>query len=270
MPDRPVPKKRRPVPSKVAVGYILCGAERKVEDRKGELVSYCDERGLVLEGIETDAGSFRSTVFESRPGGSATLRRLRGRGGATHLVLVRLNSTFANVADAAHIFDRLRRRKKHIHIRWHQDAPASTEGETGRLLWNTVSALGALDRWAARAAWAAAEGSGKVVKGFATAATPYGYRRDGSLWIEDAAEQSVIAEMKRLRADGFTLRRIADQLNRRGVPSKQGGKWYPATVQRAFYGKANPPTARGGLVPAELWRPDDEDLLRLANEKSGY
>ena len=112
MPDRPVPTKRRSASTKVAVGYILCGAERKVEDRKAELVSYCDERGLMLEGIETDAGSFRSTVFESRPGGSAALRRLRGRGGASHLVLVRLNSTFANVADAAHIFDRLRRRKK--------------------------------------------------------------------------------------------------------------------------------------------------------------
>jgi DNA invertase Pin-like site-specific DNA recombinase len=43
--------------------------------------------------------------------------------------------------------------------------------------------------------------------------------------------QSVVRRIQRQRARGQSLRKIADELNRSGTPTAQGGaRWYPATV----------------------------------------
>ena len=33
------------------------------------------------------------------------------------------------------------------------------------------------------------------------------------------------------RAQGWSLRRIAEELNRRRIPSKKGGRWHASTVR---------------------------------------
>lgn len=77
---------------------------------------------------------------------------------------------------------------------------------------------------------------------------PYGYRLDSDkeTLIEDAAEQAVIAEAVRLRAQGLSLRRIAQELwkkklrprpvpkgRRRGRPkTKRFGEFDPTQIRR--------------------------------------
>lgn len=41
----------------------------------------------------------------------------------------------------------------------------------------------------------------------------------------------VIAQIFAWRRAGWSLRKIAAELNRRGVSTKQGGEWYAATVR---------------------------------------
>ena len=76
---------------------------------------------------------------------------------------------------------------------------------------------------------------------------PYGYRleADGETLVEDAAEQAVIAEAARLRAQGLSLRRIARELwkqrmrprpvprgKRRNLTSKRAGEFDPTQIRR--------------------------------------
>lgn len=77
---------------------------------------------------------------------------------------------------------------------------------------------------------------------------PYGYRldADGETLVEDAAEQAVIAEVVRLRAQGLSLRRIAQELwkkkmrprpvpkeRRRGqLKTKRFGEFDPTQIRR--------------------------------------
>lgn len=61
--------------------------------------------------------------------------------------------------------------------------------------------------------------------------TPYGYRREGSKLVQDPEEQDVVQRIRKLRAEGCSLRAIAGQLNGDGVLSKNGGKWYASTVR---------------------------------------
>jgi len=65
----------------------------------------------------------------------------------------------------------------------------------------------------------------------AYAPTPYGFERVGDALLENPQEQEVIAQIFAWRRAGWSLRKIAAELNRQGVPTKQGGEWYAATVR---------------------------------------
>jgi hypothetical protein len=59
---------------------------------------------------------------------------------------------------------------------------------------------------------------------------PFGKVREGEALRDDDAEQSILARIRAMRAEGLHLRGIADRLNVEGVPSKRGGLWFPSTL----------------------------------------
>ena len=90
---------------------------------------------------------------------------------------------------------------------------------------------------------------GELVAGALTMAARFEYRRISTRQLEKhemlrslrtprgrpGVPGQVADEMRRWRADGWTLQRIADELNRRSTPTAQKGKkWYPGTVQSAI------------------------------------
>lgn len=61
--------------------------------------------------------------------------------------------------------------------------------------------------------------------------TPYGYTGIWTTLIIDETEQGVLRRIRQTREEGVSLRKIADALNRGGVPAKNGGRWYASTVR---------------------------------------
>ena len=62
---------------------------------------------------------------------------------------------------------------------------------------------------------------------------PFGFQlaEDGIHLVEDADEQKVLSLISELRGNGWTLRQIAAEMERRGIVSKTGkAKWHPQTV----------------------------------------
>ena len=59
----------------------------------------------------------------------------------------------------------------------------------------------------------------------------YDLADDGKTLVPNAVEQAAISLMHELREAGESLREIADQLNQRGIASKQGGEWKHTTVK---------------------------------------
>ena len=60
---------------------------------------------------------------------------------------------------------------------------------------------------------------------------PFGWEsKDGRLQ-EIAKEQTVICEILSLQKSGLGVKAIASELNRRSIPSKTGGKWWPSSVR---------------------------------------
>jgi DNA invertase Pin-like site-specific DNA recombinase len=61
---------------------------------------------------------------------------------------------------------------------------------------------------------------------------PFGFdKHDGKL-IKNDAEQKAIMLMQQMQKNGCSLRTIADELNRRRIPTKRGGVWQANTVNK--------------------------------------
>jgi DNA invertase Pin-like site-specific DNA recombinase len=68
--------------------------------------------------------------------------------------------------------------------------------------------------------------------GFAYGAPPYGYRAEGGGLVEHPDEQATIARIRELRAEGLSLRVIAERLTADGHAPPRGARWHPNTLAR--------------------------------------
>jgi DNA invertase Pin-like site-specific DNA recombinase len=68
--------------------------------------------------------------------------------------------------------------------------------------------------------------------GYAYGKPKYGYRSDGKELKEDETQQEVIKLIKRHRRSGKSYQKIADYLNAKQIPTKQGKQWSSSVVHR--------------------------------------
>ena len=92
-------------------------------------------------------------------------------------------------------------------------------GRDGRAAWSSTTT---------RAALAAKKARGEVY-----GAVPLGMARDGSALVENENEARALEMIRSLRADGLSIRKIADKMNRDGVPAR-GARWHATTVARVL------------------------------------
>lgn len=76
----------------------------------------------------------------------------------------------------------------------------------------------------------------KKGRGERVGALPFGFdlADDGVSLKVNAEEQAIIAAVRELRAEGLSIRKIVEEMNRRGIATKEGGRWHVATVQRVL------------------------------------
>jgi site-specific DNA recombinase len=67
----------------------------------------------------------------------------------------------------------------------------------------------------------------KKAMGESTGTAPFGFQLapDGVHLQHDDLEQHIISKIKELRAAGFSLRDIADELNKQEILTRSGGTW---------------------------------------------
>lgn len=75
---------------------------------------------------------------------------------------------------------------------------------------------------------------------------PFGWRAERGELVKDPAEQAVVAKIRKMRVEGFTLREIANKLNAEGIPAKRGGTWVFQQVDFVL----NPPKRKKATVAA--------------------
>lgn len=74
----------------------------------------------------------------------------------------------------------------------------------------------------------------KRARGERTGGIPYGYdlSGDNKTLIANKLEIDAISLMKSMRDQGLSLRAIGEELERRGIATKKGGKWAAMTIKQ--------------------------------------
>jgi site-specific DNA recombinase len=106
-----------------------------------------------------------------------------------------------------------------------------TTSACGRLVLNLLTTVAQWEREAIseRTATALAH---KRATGRVYGSVPFGYRREGDALVLDSAQQTALAEMVRLDANGASFRDIARHLEQSGIATTRGGsRWHASSVR---------------------------------------
>lgn len=200
-----------------AIGYVRVSTEEQarsalgLEAQERAICLAAEQRGWELVDIVTDAGL--SGTRKDRPGLLRALSRMR-RKEAEFLVVAKLDRLSRSIRDGADVIDQ-----------------ANRQG------WALVDLGSGVDM---------STPAGEMVAGVLLSAAQYERRLIGVRTKEGLASakargvalgkpteypDEVLAKVRALHEDGYSLRRIALTLTEQGVKTSRGGSWYASSVR---------------------------------------
>jgi DNA invertase Pin-like site-specific DNA recombinase len=234
--------RRHPVANcRAAVAYIRVSTEEQARlDAQAERVAaYCTMAGLELVAVLREEGVSASRALTSRPKGREVLE-LIDAGAVGHVVALKLDRLFRDVADCLNQTRRWDDRGIALHLVDMGGQTLTTSSAMGRMFLTMTAAFAELERNLISERTAAALAH-KVRQGAQLGAPPIGWCKvtgsDGKLTAlaPEPHGQAALARIEALRAQGRTLRAIAEQLTLEGVPTPCGGRWNSGTLWKMLH-----------------------------------
>lgn len=204
------------------IAYVRVSTEEQessglgLEAQEARVRGYCGVYGHELVDLVQDAASGKSLA---RPGLQAALAMLKD-GRAEGLIVAKLDRLTRSVRDMGELLEGYFSGKASLLVVAEQ---IDTSTAAGRMVINLLTSVAQWERECigerTRDALQAKKGRGERA-----GTIPYGYRlaEDGASLEQDPEEQAVIAEARRLRAEGRSLRDVAATLARRGFTNRRG------------------------------------------------
>ena len=209
-----------------AVAYIRVSTAQQAESGLGleaqqaTIAAAAQRHGLPLAETFTDAGLSGDLELEDRPGLFAAIGALR-RG---DVLFVAKRDRLGRDPIAVAMIERAIAKRG---ARVLSAAGEGTEGnDAGAVLQRRMFDAFAEYERALIAARTKAALKALKARGLRAGNIVFGYQLgpDGAL-IEQPDEQAALAIVRDCRAAGYTLRAIADELNRQGITTRRGGQW---------------------------------------------
>ena len=210
-----------------AYGYLRVSTDAQadsglgLEAQRSAITAAAARLGLDLGDVFTDAGVSGALELEDRPGLFAAVNALK-RGDT---LLVAKRDRLGRDVVAVAMLERLTARKG---ARIISAAGEGTEGTdaASMLQRRILDAFGEYERLIIGQRTKAAL-KAKRDRGERAGNIPFGYslNADGRTLDANADEQHVIGLLRELKAAGYTLRQIADELNRQGFTTRRGTAW---------------------------------------------
>ncbi len=219
----------------VAVGYVRVSTDEQAlgpDAQRAALALYCERNGLTLAEVHVDQGVSGAAKLDKRPGLVAALAAL-AECGAGVLLVAKRDRLARDVMAVAMIEAAAKRTGARIVSAAGEGTDADDGDPAGLLMRRMVDAFAEYER-ALIAARTRAALAVKARRGEKTGgALRVGERlaNDGVHVEEDADEARAVALIVALRADGVSIRAIAERLNATGVPCR-GSRWHATTVAR--------------------------------------
>jgi site-specific DNA recombinase len=220
------------------VGYVRVSTMEQsrhgesIDTQKARIRRFLHDRDMELVDIISDDGKSGKSL--KREGFQEVLRMLRA-GEVDGLCVSRLDRMTRRVRHLLELVEDLFIKEGRHLISVAEQIDTNTP--VGRACLAIIAALAQLEREqiAERVHEVLQE---KIRRGERAGAVPYGFELDpadptGKKLLPQPDEQAVIELQKTLRARGWSYKRIADELSRKGIPTKSGkSKWIHTAVRR--------------------------------------
>lgn len=176
-----------------------------------------------------DAGESGKNL--KRPGIQRAIAMLRNNE-ADGIIVIAISRLTRNQGDGARLIEEFFSEKAGKQL-FSVNESINTKTATGRLFISILLAMSAYERELTIERTIAALDH-KKRNGHRVGNVLYGYTlsEDGKTLVPDTSQQQAISLMNALRADGWSLRRIAAELDKQGFPSQSGRPWSVSAINR--------------------------------------
>lgn len=214
---------------KAAIGYIRVSTDKQategvsLEAQEARIKSWCNANGYELVQVFVDAG-ISGKSMETRKGLKDALGSLKKD---MALVSYSLSRLARSTKDALEIAEKVSKKKAHM-----VSLSEAIDGTTaaGRMMFQMLCVLAEFERNLIAERTSSALQHKKRTGQRYTNQVPYGFEAIEGRLVEVQQEAAIVAEIQAARDSGSTLQSIADNLNGRGIPTKTGKQWQPATI----------------------------------------
>lgn len=201
-----------------------------LSDQEEKLLNYCKLQGLEPVHIIREEGISAAKPLAKRPGGQELLQLVKA-GKVSHVVSLKLDRLFRDAADALITTKAWDSAGVALHLVDMGGQALNTASAMGRFFLNTMAGFAELERNLISERTTAALNYKKRHKEVYNK-PPFGFDRVANRLLENGDELKAVKLINKWRnKKGWTLQKIADELTKRGIQTKTGGQWWPATVK---------------------------------------
>jgi DNA invertase Pin-like site-specific DNA recombinase len=201
----------------IVVGYVRVSTEEQgahgagLDAQRAAIKAECDRRGWRLLRVEEDTLSGKTI---NRPGLQTALEACRS-GEAKGIVVAKLDRLSRSIVDFGRLLEEARARSFNVVA---LDLGLDLSTPQGELVANVIASVAQWER--------------RIIGQRTREALAVKKRQGVVIGRPPTLPANVVNRIKRQRKAGKTFAAIADDLNRDGVATAQGGeKWWPATVR---------------------------------------
>lgn len=220
-----------------AIAYCRVSSVEQVEGtslaaQEEQIRAYAKLKGIRLERVFSDMGVSGGKPISERPEGKKLVETIES-GGVSTVIILKLDRAFRNVVDCLQSVDAWEEKRIALHIVDLGGNSIDTTSPAGRFMLTVLSAAAEMERGLindrCNNGRAARKAEGKRI-----GEIPFGYALapDGKTLVESGEEQRAIRLARKLKRQGHSANGIAQELNRRGIPTKKGRAWTHVQVTR--------------------------------------
>lgn len=223
------------------VAYLRVSTDKQAEHGLGleiqreAIEAWARQQRHQIVGWCADEGVSGSNGLESRDGLAEALHRIRA-GDATALVVYRLDRLARDLVVQEQLLAEVWRMAADVHstASGESDLRDDPDDPSRRMIRQILGAVSEYERAMISLRLRRGRERKAATGGFAFGSPAFGYRAQEGVLVPNDREQVALTRMRELRAEGLSLRQIADVLHAEGHRSKRGGRWHPQTVARVL------------------------------------
>lgn len=214
---------------KTAIGYIRVSTEKQasegvsLEAQEARINAWCLVNGYELSHVYIDAG-ISGKKMDNRP---ELLKALSNMKKGMALVSYSLSRLARSTKDLIGISELVAKKKGDL-VSLSESIDTTTAA--GKMMFQMLAVLSEFERNLTAERTSGALQHKKATGQKYCNQVPYGFEAVDGRLIQVTQEAEVVAEIQASRTSGSTLQSIADGLNGRGIPTKTGKQWAPATI----------------------------------------